>query len=662
MTVVDMKKLLLVGNNKERASLMKKLHKLGCVEVVSSKKIEAMDYFGDQNSQSEISQKIANLEFLLDFFKRNATRAAYLDKKKLIKYSPKKSISILQAKPSLTFEEFSKSNQYDKEVFEIVDKLKDFSSQLLDIKTERAKNKNIIAQFSPFINLQKPLDFYKSTKNTTIYVGICSNSAVEKLQVLKDLGTDYQYFDGKNVLGCVVAVVANENAEKVSQTLGQIGINLATFDQREKAQTIIENASKQLEQLDAKEIEIVEHVTKLENIIPTAKLLYDYYLLEARKLECEGYTTTTQSCFYLEAWLPAFAQEKVEKELDDSALTLAFVIREPLENEVPPTLAINNGVVAPYEDVTNMFSAPQYQEIDPNPFVAFFFFLFFGMMLSDAGYGLMLTLASGVVLAITRPPKGQSNLIKIMFMGGISTLGWGIVFGSYFGVSAADLGIWYWFNPIEKPMNMLILSLAMGIFQMCFGIGINMVALFKQHKPFQAICSAFSWYFLIIGLAMVALGGKIAIVKTLGWVMLALGLAMLLIAGTFGKKGFGKVSGAFSNVYGIVNFFSDLMSYTRIFGLGLATAVIGMVFNQIGLVIMNLMPVKFLGWIAFAIIAIIGHVFNLGINALGSYVHNSRLQFVEFFGKFYNGGGRLMRPLGSEMKYYYIKEEPKEVK
>ncbi len=144
---------------------------------------------------------------------------------------------------------------------------------------------------------------------------------------------------------------------------------------------------------------------------------------------------------------------------------------------------------------------------------------------------------------------------------------------------------------------------------------------------------------------------------------MALGLILLMMSGTFGKKGAKKLSGAFSSLYGIINFFSDLMSYTRLFGLGLATGVIAMVFNQIADVISGMMPVKFLGVIVSIVIYLIGHVFNVAINSLGAYVHNSRLQFVEYFGKFYTGGGELFAPLGSQMKYYRIgTPEPKKEK
>lgn len=255
-------------------------------------------------------------------------------------------------------------------------------------------------------------------------------------------------------------------------------------------------------------------------------------------------------------------------------------------------------------------------------------------------------------------------MIKLLCMGGISTVIWGVMFGSYFGVSAADFGMWYWFNPIEDPITMLFLSLGAGLVQMLYGYLVNMVALFRQKKPLEAIFGNSCWYFLVFGVAAAFFGSSLAAwIPYLGYALLGVGLLFLVLSGVIGSKGVKRIGSGLGKLYGIVNFFSDLMSYTRIFGLGLASAVIAMVFNQIGVVIKDMMPsAPALGWLIACVIFFIGHAFNLGINTLGSYVHDSRLQFVEFFGKFYEGGGRLFAPLGSQMKYYYVDDKKYETK
>ena len=659
MAIAEMTKLLLVGNNREKDRLMHKLHRLGCAEITVAPSYGQTEHVSDERAADELTQKIAQIEFLFDALKSHRTAAQKIsdDKNTDLQYRPAKDGGMFCPKPSLTFDELVRSPQVEIEVFAQIAKAKSCVDELTRIKADRTRLVAERDQLAPFAQMPIALERLRDTRTTAVRAGSIAASKAERLVALDAYGAIWDVFAGSPT--CAAVVIADkEKIDDVLSALSELEFTPLPAGAEGVAADRIAACEREIARLDRRRDELVCTLMLTEYALPAARRLHDYYTIELRKLECARMTASTRSSYILEAWVPTAARDRLDRELDESGLTLAYAMRDPLEDEIPPTCCVNNGVVTPYESVTNMFSAPDYREIDPNPFVTFFFFLFFGMMVSDAGYGLLLTLGAGIVLWRTKPPKGQSNLIKIIFMGGISTLLWGMVFGSYFGFSAQDLGVPYWFNPIEDPMMMLYLSLGMGLFQMCFGLGINMVALIRKRKPLAGICGAFSWYLIILGLAGGAVGGKLASwLPTVGWALFGVGLVLLMLAGALGKKGAKKVTGALGSLYGIINFFSDLMSYTRIFGLGLATAVIGMVFNQIGQVLFQLIPLHALGAVAYAVIFLIGHVFNVGINTLGAYVHNSRLQFVEFFGKFYTGGGRLFRPLGSEMKYYYIKPQ-----
>lgn len=660
MSELIMKKLLLVGNSSERPALIKLLNKQGCVEITATPSILDANFCDKTQAIENIESDLSKLDFYFDTVKDNRIVAKSLAKSKVIEYAPNKKPPF-SSKPMLAFEEIEEAINFRAEIDDSIAKLEKLTTQLLDIKAQELRHKQFIEQALPYKEVKSAINVFKDTKTVSVMIGIIPLAKIPMLQKIEEKGAICEVYG----YSAVSIVIEKDKRDSITGDLSDMGFTACTLNLDVPPMDSINDSKLKLDNLRKERIEVVKEITKFESLEDKVERLYDYLILEKRKLECETTTRNTQSSYFLEAWLPSLKEEKVMKSLDDSGLTLAFETREPKEDELVPTLIENSGIVTPYQSVTNMFSPPSYGEIDPNPFVAFFFFIFFGMMLSDAGYGLVLTLATGIILAINRPPKGQANLIKIIFMGGISTIVWGVIFGSYFGVSASDIGMWYWFNPIESPMNMLYLSLGMGIFQMCFGLGINMVALFKQKKPFEAIASAFSWYFLIIGIALAFGAGMlikdnaslVSTLKVIGYVLLGIGLVLLMISGVFHKRGAKKVTGALAKLYDIVNFFSDLMSYTRIFGLGLATAVIGMVFNQIGMLIVGMVPIKFIGWIAACVIFLIGHVFNMAINALGAYVHNSRLQFVEFFGKFYSGGGEIFKPLGSEMKYYIVKHE-----
>lgn len=655
--ICDMRKLLLFGNNSEKSKLMKILHKEGCVEISLAQKLDNTSYVFDESKIEDINRKLTKIEFLFDFLLEGEKIAAKYAKDNKQKYKPVKTSGLLIPKQCLTFEEFASSLEVEDNVFSTIKNFEEISNKIISLRADNAKCDNILKQVEVFRKVPTKFSNFKDTKNVSIFLGTVSASKLSMVSKLEEKGAYVEVFNDTLPLNAISIVVLKDHLDEVQSILSDMDFVKCSMYIEDVASNMIVNAEETIKANSKKIEELYLEAMKDEKIIFDAQRLYDYYLLEKRKIECEGLTASTSTSFLLEAWIPQEKAEQLDKVLNDSPLSLAYIIREPIDGESVPTYCENNEVVSPYESVTNMFSAPKYKEIDPNPFVAFFFFLFFGMMLSDAGYGLILTLGAGAILAITKPKKGQSNLIKIVFMGGISTMLWGIVFGSYFGISATDMGIWCWFNPVEKPLNMLFLSVGMGIFQMLFGTGIKSVAEFKS-KNYLGGIAALCWFFLVFGIAGFA-GAKMlnmpSWLGTIGLVLVIVGLVLLMLGGALGKKGAGRITGALGALYEIINFFSDLMSYTRIFGLGLATAVIGMVFNNIGLVIYD-MAGGVIGVIGLVLIAIIGHVFSMAINALGSYVHDSRLQFVEFFGKFYEGGGELFRPLGSEMKYYYIND------
>lgn len=663
MAISNMLKLLLIGNVKERNSLIKRLHKLGCVEVATTDKIEKMQSADTGEYADKCKVKLARLEFCLETVKSYKPTALKLAKEQKIDYIPAKGKGPFQTRPLISFEDFSNLKDIETDIFTQISQLKEYTDKIIALRAKTQKETNVIASLAPYANMHAPFSKFKDTATASVLLGEVAKTKVALFEKIEsEYGGVYEVFQGSGNSDGVAIVIDKSKREDIQQLLADTEFTACSISSDSTPEEMRAQAEKNLAETEKERNLAIEAIMTFENIFDDVKRLHDYFTLEVAKAESENRTQTTYSTYYLEAWLPEGEKDRVDKDLENSPLSLAYTIREPLESETPPTFVESNGVVAPYESVTNMFSVPFYKEIDPNPSVAFFFFLIFGMMLGDAGYGLLLTLGTGIILALRKPPKGEMNLVKIMFMGGISTFIWGFLFGSYFGLSATDLGIWCWFNPIEDPMPLLILSLAVGVVQMFFGMAINMVALIKKHQPVWGISSAFSWYFLALGIGGIFGASYIgAWAKTAGIVFAVLGVVLLMLSGTFGKRGAKKVTGALSSLYGIINFFSDMMSYTRIFGLGLASGVIGMVFNEIASVISGMMPFKFMGVIVTIIICIIGHTFNISINALGAYVHNSRLQFVEFFGKFYTGGGELFAPLGSQMKYYRI-GEPVEAK
>lgn len=664
MKPTGMMKIIGVALNEERKELMKYLTKLGCIEF-SASEVEELEPVKTGEGKDAADLKLAKISFANEFIKNERLNAKKLVSQKVFDYKREKT-PLIARKPEIEYDEFAALEEREAPIFAEIARLEEFNGELIELKAEEMRSKSVLTQISEFHNFGLKLNHYSDTRHAVIRLGTIPVKEIPQLNALceafESLAAEYKIKENVAAV-CVTALKTEWSA--ISEKLSELQFKETNLSQyNEYASTLADSENVNLKLIAERRQNITETVAAeydKPEFLSKLNLLEDFYTIEKQKYSALETMYETSKTFRFEGWLPDTVTEIVSELLEKSEYELCFTIRPARDDEEQPTLLTDNAVVTPYHAVTNMFNVPNAHEVNPNPFVAFFFVLFFGIMISDAGYGVLLTLVTGIVLAIAKPRRNEMSLVKVIFMGGISTIFWGIMFGGYFGMSPETTHIpAVLFVPMNDPMSMLILSLGMGLLQMLTGMAINAYSLFKQHKPLDAIFGVFSWYFLVIGIAMFALGGKIPGVKYTGIALLALGLLGLMAAGALHKRGAKKLTGAFGGLYGIINFFSDLLSYSRLFGLGLATGVIAMVFNQMAMVFIDLNV--YIGSVLAVVLLIVGHLFNLAINTLGAYVHNSRLQFVEFFNKFYTGGGELFRPLGSDMKHYNFVQQQEEQK
>ena len=292
-----------------------------------------------------------------------------------------------------------------------------------------------------------------------------------------------------------------------------------------------------------------------------------------------------------------------------------------------------------------MYEVPNYKEVDPNPMMSIWFWFIFGMMMGDVGYGVVM-LIGGILFLKLKKPKGMLKQIgKIITYSSIPTLLFGVLYGSYFGFG--------WFepvfvNPVKEPLTVLIFSFGVGLLHIISGLVVKMYASFKAKDYWQAILDDFPWIVLLLGLGVFAIGLKIEGLSKIGLIMIAASASVITIFGGRRKQGFiRKITGGFTSLYGLVNHMSDVLSYSRLLALGLSTAIIAEVMNRLA----GMVQGSIIGIIMSVFIYIIGHIFNIGMGLLSAYVHDSRLQYIEFFGKFYEGGGYEFRPLSVQLKH-----------
>jgi V/A-type H+-transporting ATPase subunit I len=360
---------------------------------------------------------------------------------------------------------------------------------------------------------------------------------------------------------------------------------------------------------------------------------------------------TGGAILYLDGWVDVPHIPELEKTL--AGYDCAYELTDPDPEEYPavPIKLQNNWFTRPMNMVTDMYSLPAYSGVDPNPLMAPFFILFYGMMMADMGYGLIMMILAAVVIKKTKPNgPTMRHMMPLMFLCGVSTFLWGAATGGFFGdfltqivalTTGGSFALPALFSPLDDAVPVLIGSLILGALQVFTGMAVSMYKQFKRGEYLAALANEGAWYLVFLLAALGILGVmplKAAIICIV--VVLVLGLS-------YGKKGFGIITGIFGGIYnGITGYFSDILSYSRLMALMLAGAVVAQVFNQLGAMTGNV--------ITFVIIAMVGNALNFALNLLGCYVHDMRLQCLEFFGRFYEDGGKAFVPLNVSTKYVDI--------
>ncbi len=465
-----------------------------------------------------------------------------------------------------------------------------------------------------------------------------------------------------------VVVCHKQIAEEVEGILNDSGFVKSSLDTDFLPSERILKIREEIEGLNQRLLDLNKEAVDFIYVLDEAKQLYDYYSFKLEKINAQGEFRRTEKelAYVLEGWVPSNKIDLVEKQIDKHFENIVVEVTDPEENDTPPTLTNNGKIVKAFESVTNMYSTPSYKENDPNLAMTIFFFIFFGFMLSDAGYGLILAIACSVLLKFFKLESGMKNLVIILALGGVSTIIWGIIFGGFFSITVEGTIFEkiMWFAPLDNPIGALAIALGLGVIQILFGMGMKAAELFKRGQWVDALCDIGSWYVLFAGIGVFALGmvPGFEAVGNIGMYIAIAGVALLILTqGRAQKNIFMKLFKGVSSLYGIVNYVSDILSYARLFGLGLASGVVGMVFNIIAGVFMDILggiPVvgTVLGLIVAVVFILFGHTLNIGINVLGAYVHDCRLQFIEFFSKFYEGGGHIFVPLGTNTKFVKVED------
>lgn len=477
-------------------------------------------------------------------------------------------------------------------------------------------------------------------------------SEVSEMSVLKKVNEDKEFL-------YVAILIPREDIDEVEKAVRDYGFSQISFEDFEG--TVVDNLKrieKERKVVDEKLAKLKKEVADKASYKQSIEEYSDYLTIKMDQEKIKAKLLKTERTFFVEGWIPERAKkaaEKVFKKYD-----CCYQFRDPEEGEDVPVLLQNKSFFRPVEAITEMYSLPAYGSFDPTSIYALFYICFFGMMFSDACYGIIMTIACYVVLKKFNLEGTTHNMIKLFFYCGISTFIWGALFGGWFGdffqvffktILGKQITIKaLWFNPLDDPLTLLIFSLALGVVHIFIAMGIKAYMQIKDGEWFEALCDEGFWYLTIIGIILFLAAGSLGISNKPGIVIMIIGAAGLLFTGGRHNKGFGKITGGLKQLYDITSYMSDILSYARILALGLATGVIAQVVNTMG----SLAGGGIGGFIVLMIVFVVGQLLNFAINALGAFIHASRLQYVEFFGHFYEDGGEPFQPFRKNTQYIKI--------
>ncbi|NIA06683.1 MAG: hypothetical protein GWP14_03445 [Actinobacteria bacterium] len=656
MAIADLQKILIVGHKSQQSALLDRLQSEGFVHICTAEQSVMQEQFSEPQTtgagQNQAELLRSRLSECISFLQPHVQRPASLRER-------------LTPRSGLALEQVEKTIQQSN-ADELLRVGQDLRKKLTQIDAQIDQLQKRLCTIQPWTKLDAAVENLGQSKHAVVMAGIIpdKHSWEEVVEQLKDTGIAIELINQEVWYHCLVAY-AQVSATEARQALHEVDFEPANFEGLTgRPAEIIENTKNELAQLNQQRNETLAQVAELAQKVQTFGILHDHFQNLAHRDQIIGQALATKSSFFMEGWIHKTDWEKL-KALVGEFNACMVEKTTPAEGEEAPVDLQNVGPVKPFEVITSLYGMPGKKDVDPTPFLAPFFAVFFGLCLTDAGYGLSLLILSLIGIRILG--RGSAKLFGVLAMGGGMAVILGAITGGIFGDAPDKLG-WLWlihmrdyllqfgFDPFKSPMIFFVLAVILGYIQIIFGQLIGFINKFKQKDIIAALCDHLTWLILLNSIVFIALA-KTGMLPT--WpVPICLVLLSIAAVGIVlgsqreGSRGERLGMGLF-NLFSAIFYLGDVLSYLRLMGLGLVTAGIAIAVNLIASLAWQ---IPILGVLLAIVILIIGHIGNLLLSSLSAFVHTLRLQYVEFFPKFFAGGGAEFRPFAREWKY--TKVEP----
>ena len=666
MAIADMSLIRLYGLESERKALLAELMRFGAIqleEVLSEEGTIAG--FGPENSIQSILPSLRRLDDQKDVPETERQLAGIIEALEILsRHAPEKK-PLFSVRRGIGGRHLSGVTSGRTAVLERVAAIRQVETDLNTVKAEEGRIRGKMDFLAPWSGIGTDLSI-EGTRFAKMQAGTLP--AIFPLETLTasfartvPTATVIRHAAGKDMQFCVAVWHRDEDAA-ASELLKESGWNRLNFrDVPGNPDAVLAALKARMEEISIVKKSWVEAVRGMSGTRRSLEDLHDVLLMERDRLKAAGNLMATGKVFLLRGWVPADRCDELETRLTREHIC-HFETETPRAEDEIPVLVRSNGLTEAIRPVMDMYGTPSQKEIDPNFLTLPFFAVFFGLIMSDAAYGLILTAASGFAMWRYKMEAPVRRFAKLVLFCGITTVFWGVMFGGFLGIPAfADHAVW--FNPGGEggTEKLMIWCLLFGVIHLFTGMGLKAANLVRRRQYLDALCDVGFPYVMFIGFGMTVLPNvpgldpvATAPVSAIGLYVLAVGV--VLVVATAGRKSrslAGKVLGGLPRLYDIIGFLGDVLSYMRLLALSLAGAILGGLITGMATGFGSL-AARLIGG---TLLLLIGHGINFAMSLLGAFVHSCRLQYLEFFSKFLEGGGKPFRPFGPVTRYIVLKQE-----